>query len=532
MHRLRKIGVVAVYASFVLVFGLLGLWRPPASFYAFPLLPIALAALLHEFTGGALAALLAVAGVGMLLALDPDAARRGQTLLAAWPILLTYLALGPFVGWLAGRERKQDRAYLAAERRWSRQMEAISEACREIADALDLDRTLRRVMEKAIETLPMDAGAVFQLDAATQNYRVVVTHNLSVEHASQITFEFDEGVPGWVVRHRQPLVVDNAATDARVHPRVVRDGVQSVLAIPLIARERVVGVLNLYSKSRKHAFDADAVRLAQVFADQAAVFVENARLVDQLRAAAAELEARVERRTEQLRASQAQVVRSAKLAAVGRVAATIAHEVNNPLQAIALQLQLIDADALAGESSRRLVIVQSELTRIASLVQRMLDFQRPAPGARALHDVEAVLDDVLALAENQLQTDNVRVNRDYAATLPRVLLNPGQMKQVLLNLVLNARDAMPDGGELLVRTSAVDETLEITIADTGAGMTTEVMSHLFEPFYSTKSDGNGLGLAVSHDIVTQHGGQLLVSSTPGVGSDFRIRLPLPEVAHA
>lgn len=415
-----------------------------------------------------------------------------------------------------------------AERRRSRQLAAINEASQEITASLDLDRTLRLVMTKAAETLPLDAGALFQFDAGSQAYRVVVSHNLSPEHVAQITFAFEEGVPGWVVSHRRTLIVPDAAADRRVHPYVVEDGVRSVLAAPLVARDRVVGVLNLYSKTRTHAFDDEASRLVEVFAAQAAVAVENARLVEELRLAAAELEARVERRTRQLRQTQAQIVRAEKLAAVGRLAASVAHEVNNPLQAIALQLQLIAGEALPDPVCERLAIVRAELTRLADLGQRLLDFQRPGPGTRAPQDVAALLNDVLALAGKQLQQQGIRLTCESNPNLaPALCLAAGdQLKQVFLNLILNAVEAMPQGGRLHISTRQSGDEISIAFADSGAGMTAEVLDRLFEPFFSTKAGGSGLGLAISHEIVTQHGGSLEASSRPGQGSTFTVRLPV------
>jgi signal transduction histidine kinase len=413
------------------------------------------------------------------------------------------------------------------QRQWSRKMAAISDAFREIAASLDLDRTLRMVMDKAVETLPMDAGALFRFSAESQAYQVAVSHNLSQDHVAQITFAFDEGVPGWVVKHRQALIVPQAAADPRVHPYVVRDGVRSVLAIPLIAREQVVGVLNLYAKTNLDAFDTEAVQLAQVFADQAAIAIENARLMGELRRAAAELEARVERRTRQLRQTQAQIIRTEKLAAVGRLAASVAHEVNNPLQAIALQLDLIADEGLARPARERLATVQEELARIASIVQRLLDFQRPTPGQRTPCHVPELLDDVLVLASKQLQQHGVTVVHQGDTGLKPVLAVGDQIKQVFLNLVLNAVEAMPGGGQLRVNSQPSNGMVSVAFSDTGAGIEPKVLSQVFEPFFSTKASGTGLGLAVSHQIVSQHGGTLEASSLPGQGSTFTVGLPIP-----
>jgi len=528
IHFPQSLVELVLYLSLPLIFLFFALIRPPTPFYTLLLAPIALAAVLFEFTGGTLVALVAMAGVAVLLALDPDAARRGTTLQEAWPILSMYLVVGPVVGWLATRERERERRLVSAERRWSRRMAAISEACREISTSLDLERTLSLVMDKGVETLPMDAGALFRVDPESQAYRVAVSHNLSPDHIAQITFAFEQGVPGWVVKHRQALIIPDAASDARVHPYVLQEGVKSVLATPLVAREQIVGIFNLYSKTKTHAFDDEAMRLAGVFAAQAAIAIENVRLMEELRQAAVELEARVERRTRQLRQTQAQIIRAEKMAIVGRLAGSVAHEVNNPLQAIALQLQLVVDDGLAGPAGARLTIVQEELARIAAIVQRLLDFQRPTPGKRALQNISAVLDNVLTLAGKQLEQQNVSVMREEQANLRPVLAAADQIKQVFLNLVLNAIEAMPEGGQLHICAYQADDMLTIAFTDSGIGMPAEVMQHLFEPFFSTKTTGTGLGLAVSHEIISQHGGQLEAHSRPGQGSTFMVRLPLYE----
>jgi two-component system NtrC family sensor kinase len=341
----------------------------------------------------------------------------------------------------------------------------------------------------------------------------------------KITFAFDEGVPGWVVTHQQPLIINDARSDERVHPYVVEVGVQSVLATPLITRERMIGVLNLFYKSGTNAFDAEALRLAQVYADQAAVFLENARLVEELRQAAIELEARVEQRTQELRETQAQVIRAEKMAAVGRLSASVAHEVNNPLQAIALHLQLMAEEGLSQSNQAQVGIVQQELDRIAEIVQRLLEFQRPKRGRPSQQYIHSLLKDVLALSGKQLQQTGVIVNIDLDDDLAPVLAVGDQVKQVLLNLILNAIEAMPDGGDLTIRGTQSDGDVFVTFTDTGTGIASEDMDQLFEPFFSTKHTGSGLGLAISQEIVSNHGGRLTAHNHPQKGAVFILTLP-------
>jgi two-component system NtrC family sensor kinase len=524
---------IILVVSLVGLFGLLIIARPPLVYLTLFLAPIALAAVLYEFTGGTLVALGVMIGVALLVALDPDTYRRATMLKEVWPILVAYLVVGPLIGWFVARERERQDQLNAATRRLRQveqeragALEAIREAGQEIAASHDLDRTLQLVMDKAAETLPMDAGALFVFDEPAQLYRVAVSHNLPQEQVDNITFAFDEGVPGWVVRQREPLIINDASADQRVHPYVVELGVQSVMAIPLITREQILGVLNLFGLSGVNAFDDEALRLAQVYADQAAVFIENARLVQELTEAAAELEARVDQRTRELRDSQAQVVRAEKMAAVGRLAASVAHEVNNPLQAIALHLQLVADENADDASQEQIEIVQHELDRIAGIVKRLLDFQRPKEGRRSIQSVPDLLDDVLALAGKQLQRSNISLICRLEDGLPPVLAAGDQLQQVFLNLVLNAVEAMPDGGQLTVDGFRRAGNIIVQFADNGAGIALEDMDQLFEPFFSTKHTGSGLGLAVSQEIVSNHGGRLQATNRPQGGAVFTVTLPV------
>jgi two-component system, NtrC family, sensor kinase len=411
----------------------------------------------------------------------------------------------------------------------ARALAAIHEAGHEIAASLDLDRTLHLVMQKAAETLPMDAGVLFIRDEASQLYRVAISHNLPADQVQLVTFAFNEGVPGWVVDHKQPLLIDDARTDERVHPRIVAAGVLSVLAVPLISREHVVGVLNLFCQTGTHAFDELALQLAQVFADQAAVFLENARLVGELRQWAGELEERIAERTRQLEAQQTQIIRAEKMAAVGRLAASLAHEINNPLQSIALHLQLVAEEKLSSAGQQQLGVVQQEFDRIAGIVGRLLDFQRPEKREAQAVDVVTALEQVLVLADRQLERAGVRLVRHLPPDLSPVWAAENQLKQVFLNLILNAAEAMPGGGTLTISARREAGQLHLAFADTGPGLPSEKAAELFEPFFTTKPSGSGLGLAVSYEIVANHGGLLAAANQPGGGAVFTVTLPLHDV---
>jgi two-component system NtrC family sensor kinase len=213
---------------------------------------------------------------------------------------------------------------------------------------------------------------------------------------------------------------------------------------------------------------------------------------------------------------------------MGRLTASIAHELNNPLQAVQNCLHLVLRRPLDDHKREQyLNMAQQEVKRLIETVQDQLDFYRPSSTQHHATDIHQAIEDVLALARKRLERGKVRVLKAFDPRLPLINAAENQLKQVFLNLVINAVEAMPKGGELRIQTSTSedDEWLVIAFQDQGIGLTRNAMIHLFEPFYTTKSTGTGLGLSISYGIVEQHGGRLEVESEPGQGSRFTVKLP-------
>jgi len=242
--------------------------------------------------------------------------------------------------------------------------------------------------------------------------------------------------------------------------------------------------------------------------------------------------AMVEDVTERKRAHEA-LLQSEKLATTGRLAASLAHEINNPLQAVIGCLGLAE-ESLAEDDDdvdTYVTMAHDELNRAAGIVSRLRDLSRPSdPESGEPTDVNSLIDGVLEVSRKDLKDHGIRVVRHLADDLPKPVLMPDRMKQVLLNLVLNARDAMSDGGQLTLGTAYDEKNDEVVIAigDQGAGIPDEVKNRLFDPFFSTKDEGTGLGLFVSQNIVQEQGGRIDVESTAGQGSTFTVRLPVPQ----
>jgi len=225
------------------------------------------------------------------------------------------------------------------------------------------------------------------------------------------------------------------------------------------------------------------------------------------------------------------------LAASGRLAAAVAHEINTPLQSIQNYLYLLRSSSVE-QSTAFLDLASSEITRVSTLLHRLLDLHRPGDRSIELIDSNAIIERVVLLLGSALRGCSIRVEQELAPDLPRFLGQRDALMQVLLNLLLNAIDAMPCGGALRITTRRALETIDqsarwcvqIIVADNGPGIAFDLQERIFDPFFTTKPHGSGLGLAVSRQLVEQHGGSLRVQSIPGSGATFIVSLPVAEEA--
>ncbi len=262
------------------------------------------------------------------------------------------------------------------------------------------------------------------------------------------------------------------------------------------------------------------------------------RTIDQLLAAerqlSASLEAKVEERTAALRATQNRLIQSEKLAVIGQLASSLAHELNNPLQAIesGLGLVMTELDGAAPGVQQDLTIIQQELERIQTIFRQMLDFYRPVSHDHLPLDVNALCDGVRILMRKRLQEAGITLRLHLADNLPTPCGDSNQIKQVLLNLILNAAEAARgEAAHIELATAAQGQTVRITLEDNGAGIRPDHLPRLFEPLFTTKTRGLGLGLAISREIIERHGGSISVASALGTGTTFTITLPVPDGDH-
>ncbi|MGC8800731.1 sensor histidine kinase [Chloroflexus sp.] len=422
----------------------------------------------------------------------------------------------------------------------NRRLEVLLSVSAALLITHDTDTIVTIVAQRAIELFPGTATTYIYLFEHEPEERLQLRVSVP-EHSPSLPVSILAEMGAKVPR---ALLLNGPELEYLLHQQqpeatLVRDSrqwPQSVLLAPLRIERQRMGVLIVCSEQLSHLYHPRDLPFVQALADLTVIAIDE--IQQRQRAAALQhdlaltqsLRAEAEAR---LNAAQAQLLQSAKLAAVGELSASVAHEINNPLYAARNSLYLVEQDLPPDAPQRTfLTIAQQELSRIARIITRMRDFYRPSRGELTNANINALLRETLELVTTHLRHSHVTIHTQLASDLPPIVAHADQLRQVFLNIILNACDAMPGGGTLTVRSELIATrsekpmTLAVSISDTGVGIDPEHIPHLFEPFYTTKPHGTGLGLAISAHIITQHGGRITVDSQPGVGTTFTILLPL------
>ncbi len=239
---------------------------------------------------------------------------------------------------------------------------------------------------------------------------------------------------------------------------------------------------------------------------------------------------RLEMKSEELRKTQEQLVQAGKLASTGQLAAGVAHELNNPLTTVSGYAQLLLKHLNKKDPNyKKIEAMAEESQRCKAIIKNLLDFSRP-PARKDYQtlNLNIPLKNTLSLVEEQMRLQNIKIIKNLDSHLPRIKANPSQLEQVFMNIVSNALDSMPNGGELRTVTRKIDNGVGITFTDTGCGIKSENLDKVFNPFFTTKRPGRGvgLGLSVSYGIIREHGGEIGIESEEEKGSTFTISFPI------
>jgi signal transduction histidine kinase/HAMP domain-containing protein len=404
------------------------------------------------------------------------------------------------------------------------QLEALLRASRTVMAGLDLREILDRILDEAARISGAPHVKVLLLDKESGTLRVGALKGSAMP--PDFSFPVGLGSSGIVAQTGEPLFMSDAQHDSRsIFAERDRElGIVTYLGLPIKRGQDVLGVLT-FNTTVPHQYTPDEIAYLASFADQAAIAIDNARLYAALRRTSAELESRVEERTRELRDAHEGLVRAERLALIGQLAGGVGHELRNPLGGIGnavYYLRMRLADGQDPKIQKHLGILDAEVRRANKIVTDLLDFSRIKEPSRAPAQLNAIVMDILA---RQREIPTIAVDCKLAEGLPPVLVDADQVGQVFLNLILNAVEAMPEGGTLTIQTEATTESVIARFTDSGVGITPENLEKIFQPLFTTKTKGIGLGLAVSRRLTEANGGTLTVASRPGQGATFTATFP-------
>ena len=402
----------------------------------------------------------------------------------------------------------------------ARLFESLISVGHTINSALDLDDALRVITREASLLMEAKMCSLLLLDETGQSLRLSASHGAGDAYLHKPHINVEESLVGVVIRRKRALQeLDVRSSTRYLHTDLARkEGLVSLLSVPLVFRGQAIGAINVYT-SEPHLFSNEEIRILTALADLSAVAIEKARLYQRV----VDVEERMRR--------------NEKLSALGLLAAEVAHEIRNPLTVMKMLYHSLDLRFPEGDPrSRDAEIMGGKIEHLNQIVEQILVFARGAEPSLELVNVNPLLQELALLTRHKLTHQGVRVQHRLAANLPAIMADAGQLHQVFLNLILNAAEAMPDGGQLVVRSRieapspklTLPAVVRIDFKDTGQGMSKEQQQQAFTAMLSsTKPKGIGLGLAIVGRIVEAHHGSIQIRSRLHHGTTITIRFPVP-----
>ena len=399
--------------------------------------------------------------------------------------------------------------------------ETLLRSSRDMVSFVDINALADNVVRTVSNSLGIDKVSILLGNESKSEFSLQSNIGLDIDRAENVSLPKESPLVQLLQRRCEPIVKEELewvpVDHETPHTIEIMDKLDAELSIPIISKDQLVGVLNLGHKDDNSIYSNEDLELLSTLANQAAIAIENARLY------------------ENLKQSQATLRRADRLSSLGLLTAGLAHEIRNPLVAIRTFTQLLPErynDAEFREGFQGLAL--KEVDRICGLINDLLSFARPSKPNVAPENVNDVVDGIARILETQAKEKNVAIVREFDADLPKAWIDREQMKQVFMNLILNGIQAMAGGGTITVATRQVSrkgaeltgEFVQVEIRDTGIGIPEENLDHIFDPFFTSKDEGSGLGLSVSHQIVQEHGGFVTVESQVGKGTSFFVHMPI------
>ena len=396
-------------------------------------------------------------------------------------------------------------------------LHTIFELSRQMISFLDLDSLLENILLTCVQQLEA-RGAFISVQSSPYDKSLSFSKSKGIEMPDQWVLLLDSNLANYLANKKRPLLVKEIIQELKSYPEELKSEKQlkAEVVAPLVIKDSLRGILLLSDKVSGLPYKDEDQEFLSLLVNQVAVAVENTLLYQSEKKINSELNK-----------AQQQLVQAEKLAALGQLSAAIAHEVNNPLGIIKNYLAILSQSMKKTDKCwQHLKVVKEEVDRIARIVKQLLDFYQPKSETRIPTDIGFLLEDTLAFVKEQFSKNKIRLTTKIATNLPRVEAFPDELRQVFLNLLMNSRDSMPKGGKIEVSARREKDRLEIEFKDTGSGIEEKDLSRIFEPFYTTKDKGSGLGLWISSEIIKRHEGEIKVKNREDrKGTCFKLILP-------
>jgi len=364
-------------------------------------------------------------------------------------------------------------------------------------------------------------GALYlPVEAEKKKYHLARTKGASPFPKKRIIIDPEGEFGKYIAAYNHPVFISNVKNKLPdVSKLKLETYFKDGLIVPLIFQTKLRGLLIISGKESGRTFQDEDIEFLSILANQTAVSIENARLYE------SEKEA-----LEKLQKIQRLLLQTERLAVMGELSAKVAHEVNNPLGIIKNYLQLLTKSVIKKSKGHEYIdVISQEIDRISAIVKQLLNMARPLHIKFARLDLKKTIREVIALTSQQLKSSNIKLTFQPKKPIPEIVAWVDGLKQVFMNLIINAKDAMPNGGEIIIGITPKDHTVQITFEDTGPGIKDEHIPHIFEAFFTTREDeaGSGLGLSVCFGILKNHNGIIDFCNTKK-GGCFRIEIPIEQ----
>ena len=411
----------------------------------------------------------------------------------------------------------------------------LFEISRTITTTTNLNSLLKSILNSALELVKAKRGSFLLFDERTKELRIKAARGLSDEVMNNTRLKLGEGICGEVIQEGKSVLVTDIEQDPRYQSKnKPRYKTKSFLSVPLIGKypqASILGVINVADKISGENFTEREKTLLSVLTRQAVTVIENYRLYSQLQNKIEDLKHSLK----ELNETQNQLIQSEKMVAMGRLAFGIAHEIRNPLGIILGGVELLEGNIAKEDNAAKESIekIKYSINRANNIILDLLKFSRASKLELNTVNICELIDEIISLVINQANLKNIRISKKCLDENIQIMADSTMLQQVFFNLYVNAIDAMPEGGELLLniysaRTAGRNESdVIIEVCDTGKGISQNILSKIFDPFFTTKEPGKGtgLGLSIVHLILERHKGTINVESKINQGTKFIVRLP-------